>query len=107
MSKFLCTSCGACCKFDMVERGAIKSGLPLKADGSCANLIGNLCSVYDNRPDVCNSDKWVKEQLKTRRYKNKTKKDIWKDATRACHDLIDRHGLDPDYKVDLKEYDKK
>ena len=27
--------------------------MPTKEDGSCVNLVGNLCSIYDTRPDIC------------------------------------------------------
>jgi len=26
---------------------------PVNADGSCSKLVGNLCSIYDDRPAIC------------------------------------------------------
>ena len=97
MSKFLCTSCGACCTTDMVARGALQHGLPIKKDGTCANLIGKLCSIYDDRPDCCRVDK---PNLII-----SNKKKYFKNITKECHKLIDKAGLDDSYKVDLKDYD--
>ena len=111
MSKFLCSSCGACCYTDMKKRGAEERGLPIKKDGSCAHLVGNLCSIYENRHDVCNSEKMAalavkKSRIRKLNGKKYTEIDFYKTATKECHKLIDKAGLDEKYKIDLKEYDK-
>ncbi len=52
--KFNCDKCGKCCR--------LLSGIPQLAsfdrgDGVCIHLQGNLCDIYENRPDICNVEK--------------------------------------------------
>lgn len=50
---FKCDSCGCCC------RNIYKSELYIdlnKGDGTCKYLVGNLCSIYENRPLFCRVD---------------------------------------------------
>lgn len=52
---FGCVSCGACCTgADKIEGFA----LPTKPDGSCINLKGRLCTIYETRPQSCYVDKF-------------------------------------------------
>ncbi len=95
--KFLCSQCGACCRAAGKMNGA-KYGLPIKKDGSCANLVGNLCSIYDKRPDICNSNKMPNKSVL------QTKKQYFIESTKICHQLIDEEGLDESYKIDIKDY---
>jgi Fe-S-cluster containining protein len=51
---FHCDRCGLCCR--------LLTGIPQLAafdrgDGVCRYLVDNLCSIYENRPDICNVDK--------------------------------------------------
>ena len=94
---FLCSNCGACCRAAGKMNGA-KYGLPIKEDGSCANLIGNLCSIYDTRPDICRVDKMKNRGVL------QTRKQYFIEVTKICHQLIDAEGLDESYKVVIKEY---
>lgn len=96
--EFLCSGCGACCRAAGKMNGA-SYGLPIKEDGSCAHLVGNSCSIYNSRPDICRVDKMA--------HKNpiETSKDYFIRSTKACHLLIDNEGLDNKYKIDIKEYD--
>lgn len=65
MKTFPCISCGLCCKNVGIylKLGNFKKDHPLyfpykaKKDGSCSKLKNNLCTVYDNRPIVCNIEK--------------------------------------------------
>tara|TARA_R110002167_G_scaffold271836_1_gene478357 strand:- start:238 stop:531 length:294 start_codon:yes stop_codon:yes gene_type:complete len=96
--KFLCSGCGACC---MMAGGYF--GLPDRGDGACANLTqDNQCSIYETRPDVCRVDK-LYELVK----KDITKKQLYIENTKACHQLIDAFKLDKSYKINLKEYERK
>ena len=95
--EFLCSSCGACCRAAGKMDGA-KYGLPIKEDGSCANLIGNLCSIYDKRPNICRVD------VMTHKRASQSRKSYYIEVTEACHDLIDYEGLDSSYKIDIKKY---
>ena len=95
--KFLCSSCGACCRAAGKMDGA-KYGLPINKDGSCANLKGNICSIYEDRPDMCKVSKMHNKSIL------QTKKQYFKEVTKICHELIDGEGLDESYKIDVKEY---
>lgn len=51
---FLCDKCGKCCR--------LLGGIPQlvafdRGDGVCIHLQGNLCDIYDHRPDICNVEK--------------------------------------------------
>ena len=70
---FNCTGCGQCCQKvghiledshrnipwmrSMVEAFPYK----VKEDGSCEMLVDNRCSVYEDRPLMCNIDRIAKE----------------------------------------------
>lgn len=51
MKIFPCQKCGICCKH-------IDDIPPLKefdtGNGTCKFLNGNICSIYNDRPDICN-----------------------------------------------------
>ena len=51
---FHCDKCGLCCRLlkNVPQLAAFDRG-----DGVCKFLRGNLCSIYENRPDICNVDK--------------------------------------------------
>ena len=74
-------------------------GLPVKKDGSCGHLVGNLCSIHSDRPDICRVEK------KLFKAPDQTDKDYYIQSTKVCHQLIDIHGLDESYKVDINEYE--
>ncbi len=95
--KFLCSQCGACCR-RAGEWGGVKYGLPIKEDGSCGHLENNLCSIYEKRPDICNSNKMPNKHA------SQTKKEYFIENTKICHQLIDADGLDESYKINIKDY---
>jgi len=95
--KFLCSSCGACCRAAGKMNGA-KYGLPIKKNGSCANLIGNICSIYEERPDICKVDVMTGKRL------FQSRKNYYIETTKQCHKLIDDDGVGEEYKIDIKEY---
>ena len=51
---FHCDKCGLCCRLlkNVPQLAAFDRG-----DGVCKFLQGNLCSIYENRPDICNVEK--------------------------------------------------
>jgi Fe-S-cluster containining protein len=89
----------------MKNRGAEEHGLPIKADGSCGYLIGDLCSIYKNRPDCCNVDITGQRLVKSGKFKSMN--DWYRFTTSECHKLINQAGLDDKYKINLKVYDSK
>ena len=95
---FLCSQCGACCR-SVGKTNAKIYGLPIKKDGSCRNLVGNICSIYETRPDICRVDSMLTKKP------GQTKKEYFIEQTKNCHILIDNYGLDSSYKINIKQYD--
>jgi len=70
---FNCTECGECCRKlgSILEqsythipwmRPMVKAfPYKVKEDGSCEMLVDNRCSVYEDRPLMCNIDRMAKE----------------------------------------------
>ncbi len=59
---FECWKCGACCKLAGFKAPELDRG-----DGACIHLTDdNLCSIYENRPDICvlNRERPESEQIK-------------------------------------------
>jgi hypothetical protein len=56
MTTFVCTKCGICCR--KVDNSEFTRFLD-RGDGTCRNFNTetNLCSIYENRPLVCNVEK--------------------------------------------------
>lgn len=69
--KFNCDKCGLCCK--NLKKNPIYSALD-RGDGVCKYLEGNLCSIYENRPILCNIDKsyelYFKEEISREMFYN-------------------------------------
>ena len=98
MSKFLCSSCGACC----LVAGATGL-LPDRGDGACIHLNKDmLCSIYETRPDICRVDKtWdsIKDQNPD------MSQNDWNILnTKECHKLIDLNKISPEYKININKY---
>jgi len=100
---FNCTSCGLCCKniqnvYDNSVRIAEESGIenivfPYRhTDGVCEKLVNNNCSVYENRPMICNVETMA-EVLKF------NKSTFYKLNSKVCNDLIKEHNLPEEYLV--------
>jgi len=99
--EFLCSSCGACCR--LVGLIADKYDLPLKEDKmTCAYLIDNQCSIYEDRPDCCRVEEGAEDFIKEN--PESTKKEYYIKTTKVCHQFIDNEGLDEKYKINIKEY---
>jgi|APGre2960657404_1045060.scaffolds.fasta_scaffold51535_3 Fe-S-cluster containining protein len=102
---FPCTGCGGCCRLigellrdppgsDIpMYKYAIES-FPYKADenGVCEKLVDNRCSVYEDRPLLCNVT-----ALGTLLRKNM--KDWYSENVKYCNWIIDRLGIDKSYKI--------
>ena len=106
---FPCTSCGEGCKNigsgfektlklgapkaikDLIERFPYK----LDENGACSMLNDdNTCSVYDDRPIICN--------IKLAAKLLNVEEDIWfKQNAEACNDLIRSANLDDRYLVTI------
>ena len=72
---FNCIQCAACCKTAWLFDESFDRG-----DGVCKHLRGNLCSIYESRPDWCRIDKNPEYTLK--------------ETTDSCLYLIANYGDD-------------
>ena len=102
--EYPCTSCGLCCKnldkMFSTEHSPIIQFLidkfPYKTleDGSCEMLDGNICTVYDDRPLICN--------VKLGGQILGLDRDEWYQyLAKHCNNMIDEAGLTDDYHVSL------
>lgn len=99
---FPCTGCGACCRRakQTVERLAITDPLnefyfPYKWDetGRCEMLAeDNKCSVYENRPTVCNIDKTIA-------LSGVDKKKFYTDIIESCNKAMDEDKMPLEYRI--------
>lgn len=103
---FPCTKCGACCrKIGMVVVAAkllaqthpafeevADFPYPINRDGSCSKLDGNLCSVYDNRPTICNIDKMFA-------FFKLSKQEYYRQNIAGCHEAMKQEGIYEQYKI--------
>lgn len=114
--KFPCSSCGACCRrvgnivsaaVRLVSEGSVDpfiaafASFPhaFKQDGSCVQLNElNQCSIYANRPDVCDIDTaWKLFFQNSGKYEDV--KAFYRHNAQICNKLIDEDKLSVDYHV--------
>lgn len=66
---FSCDRCGCCCR--NLDKSDVYVELD-RGDGTCKYLIGNDCSIYENRPILCRVDEcyelYFKNQLEKEEY---------------------------------------
>ena len=77
---FPCPACGECCRhiknipqLQHLDRG----------DGVCIHLKENLCEIYKDRPEVCNSEKMYKKF-----FSDFSEKDFFDFNHKICRKLI-------------------
>lgn len=104
--KFPCTGCGACCRRihnlkDYSDKLALDNNMPEISfpyghnNGACEKLIDNKCSVYEDRPLICNVDK-MQEILKI------DKSIFYKMNADVCNDFIKESGMDESFLINLQ-----
>lgn len=78
---------------DPVLRAVIET-FPHKVDenGVCEKLVDNKCSVYDDRPIMCNVSA-LGQLLGRNPY------EFYSENIKYCNQLIDLFGLDESYKI--------
>lgn len=66
---FKCDKCGQCCR--NLKKSELYADLH-NGDGICKYLIGNICSIYSNRPLLCRIDesyeRFFKEKMSLEEY---------------------------------------
>lgn len=79
---FECDCCGLCCM--NVGMSALYKNLD-RGDGVCRyfNSMTKLCTIYDNRPDICNVDKMYKTYYE----RTMTKEEFYALNYEICRDL--------------------
>ena len=62
INKFNCDACGECCRhINLIPQlNEFDNG-----SGTCIHLKGNLCDIYENRPEICRVDVMYKEHYST------------------------------------------
>ena len=60
--KFPCDKCGCCCKrINLMEEMKLFD----RGDGTCKYLKDdNTCAIYDNRPDICDTNRYYNKYYK-------------------------------------------
>ena len=79
---FPCRKCGLCCK--MLQDIPILSDYDI-GNGTCRYLKNNLCSIYENRPILCNVERMYSNYFKD----SISEKDYIKININACSQIID------------------
>jgi len=89
-----CTRCGACCRRLHALRGIVPDAM-IADDGSCVHLVGNDCSIYDQRPLVCRIDEVIDA-------KGMDKATAYEATATICNAFMDQDGLDQGLRVRLQ-----
>lgn len=103
IDKFPCTGCGACCRRiqnlkEYSDKLAIEKSMPEisfpyeNKDGVCEKLIDNKCSIYEDRPLICNIEKMDKI-LKMDKFHEMN--------ANICNLFIKQDGLDESFLINL------
>ena len=109
---FPCTSCGQCCRnIDKVLYSGVDPNTPIgmlvknfpykpNAQGECEMLVDGKCSVYENRPLLCDIKKM------TTLFYSDDPLGHYVDNAYVCNALILYAGLDSSYMIDIEELKK-
>ena len=102
MNKYPCTQCGACCRRISRAIEFVKTMSPEKqklfafpythTNGVCDMLVDNKCSVYEDRPLLCNIEK-------TAEVLNLTLGMFYEANVTACNNMMDEDGMPEHFKI--------
>jgi len=105
---FPCTGCGLCCqrmhevfdnlkelrKYPVMFNAVVEFPHDIRKDGSCSKFIDGKCSVYEDRPLLCNVQKLGEiMQIDLMEW--------YKANATACNAMIRAAGIDEAYLVDV------
>ena len=78
---FNCSKCGECCRHIgfIPQLSAFDNG-----NGVCIHLKGNLCDIYESRPDICNVETMY-EKVYSKLY---TRNEFYRLNEIACKKII-------------------
>jgi Fe-S-cluster containining protein len=98
-NKYPCTMCGCCCRrisvaVDFYTKIEPEYKFPYNWDenGVCEKLENNMCSVYDNRPDMCNIDKFIEEY-------GLNKEAVYIYNAKSCNKMMEQDGISDEFKI--------
>lgn len=77
---FKCDHCGCCCR--NLDKSELYASLD-RGDGVCVFLIGNDCSIYENRPLLCRIDECYDRLFRHAM----TREDYYRINKQACEKL--------------------
>jgi len=95
---FPCTSCGLCCQnisnIKELERYDLGNGICKYFDS-----ISNLCTIYENRPDICRVDKMF-DLVYSKEF---TQEEFYIGNAKVCNDLQEQYKMDKSFRVTIGE----
>lgn len=99
-----CTKCGCCCKridevIILAERFGTEKFPYNHKDGVCEKLVNNECSVYENRPTVCDVEKMKKFWCEMFNINEET---YYKLSIFSCNKMMLEDGLSKEYFIKIK-----
>lgn len=92
---FPCTKCGACCRRSYLLPFFIYTDIKT---GICSKLENNLCSIYYQRPDICNINK-----INVLSFKG-TLQEYYKVSAVMCNKFIKEDKMDKTYLINLHQF---
>ena len=97
---FGCIECGLCCVHLPTWMLPAIEQFPYETDenGQCEKLDGTRCSVYENRPLLCNLEQ-IDEELNT----NMTKAEWYGLNAQGCNILLREAGRSDRLKIEYRE----
>lgn len=106
MNKFPCTQCGACCRRISRAIEFVKTMSPEKqkmfafpythTDGICDMLVDNKCSVYEDRPLLCNIERVA-------RVLDLSMNMFQRANIEACNKMMDEDNMPEHYRIKQDE----
>lgn len=103
MNTFPCTGCGCCCKrisyfvdkIDLLPKKYRKKlKFPYKHNnGVCEKLMeDNKCAIYENRPLICNIDKFI-EEFKL------NKEEFYEINIKYCNEFMNEDNIPNNFRI--------
>ena len=103
LDKFPCSGCGCCCKrIDELLVNTDKLESPMKEilhfpynheNGRCEKLgENNECTVYENRPVVCNFEKFISAFALN-------KQEIFEISIKSCNKIMDEDNIAKKFRI--------
>ncbi|RFU64463.1 YkgJ family cysteine cluster protein [Bacillus sp. V59.32b] len=91
MTRFPCTSCGACCS-SIDGIGFLEE---YNQNGRCTKLNNNECSIYESRPLLCRIDDSYDQIFSS----YMTREEFYRQNAKACNELQEKLNIDIKYRV--------